>query len=754
MLKQRLLFSHPMPANFSTLYSWGSSVSYATGQNTTSAITLPTAIGSMSTWTKVVSFGGNAVGYGGFAIKSDGSLWSWGDSSNYGTAQSTTTNIQIPTKVGTDTNWIDIAGFGGGGFALKSNGRLYSWGESANYQTGQNITTNVQFPTQVGTDTDWVKISAFAQGGFAIKSNGTLWSWGYTISYATGQGSALSFTVPTQIGTDTNWLDVFGGAYGGIALKTNKSLWSWGSSSSYATGQNTLTDIQVPTQIGTDTNWVAIAMSSYTGYALKQDGSLWSWGNSASYATGQNTLTNIQVPTRVGTRNDWAAVFGGFTSSTGFARDYAGNCYSWGSSSNYEGGNGSTGSITVPAVITGAAGWGSFSASTSVFAINGLPLPVFGSLFAWGLNALGQTAQNLASGLTTTPTLSPFAANNWLVIAAGNSATGATGGIAGGIQSDNTLWTWGTNAQGSGIGSGSIGQGSNANDYFLPTQVGTDTDWAALSMGYYGGVAIKSNGTLWSFGMDVYGQLGQGGGSSLTYVPTQIGTDTDWEKVYCGFWLTILIKTTGTMWVMGNNFNYATGRGLNSGQTTSPTQVGVATDWDSATPGLYGGLAIKTTGQLYSWGTDVNGELAQGTSGGVYTAPVQCGTDTDWEKARANSYFFGPTFIIKNTGTLWTCGSNATYGTGRGTNSGSTTTVTQIGSSTWLDVYPLTNQPQNAFSGVALNSDGTIYTWGSNFKAQTGLGLTSGATNNPTQISTTVYTDISANSGSFCLALK
>lgn len=764
MLKQRLLMAASNNTTATTLlYSWGSSVSYATGQNTTSTITTPTTVGGPSPWLKVVSFGGNTVGYGGFAIKSNGTLWSWGDSSNYGTGQGTLTNIQIPTQIGTDTDWTDVIGTGGGGFALKSNGTLWSWGESNNYQTGQNTTTNIQVPTQVGTDTNWAKITAFAQGGFAIKTNGTLWSWGWTISYATGQGSISTFQVPTQMGTDTDWADVSGMAYGGLAIKTNRTIYSWGASNDYATGQATLTDIQVPTQIGTGTDWLQVAGCSYTGFALKSNGTLWSWGDASFYQTGQNTTTNSQTPTQIGVASDWAVVYGGFNSSTGYAVKSNGIGYSWGNSANYQGGNGGTASIQVPTIISGATNWGSFSASTSAFAITDMTPPVYGSLFGWGNNINGQTAQNTLTGATLAPARVPGIINDWVKIVLSRTYPGATiasGAGALGLRSNGTLWAWGNNSVASLAGT--IAQGNNFNKYSVPIQIGVLTTWADIAQNENGGLAIKTDGTLWSWGTDLNGSLGHGGLSAVNYTPAQVGVATTWSKVFTSTAATFLIDTTGRLWTIGSNTNYVTGLGTNLGDTTTITQIGSATNWLFVSSGLHGTIGIRTDGTLWTWGADQAGELAQGSVGGTYTTPTQVGALTTWATATYGADQSGTPWAmyIKTDGTLWAAGSNSTYQTGLGTNAGNTTTLTQVGAATnWESIVCMNINAGNLGGCVGLRTDGTLWSWGSNNQGQTGQGTVSGNTTSPTQIGTsTAWVSLAIgcsgiNGPNFCMAL-
>lgn len=361
--------------------------------------------------------------------------------------------------------------------------------------------------------------------------------------------------------------------------------------------------------------------------------------------------------------------------------------------------------------------------------------PGLGSLYAFGTNVAGATAQNTASGTTLAPTAAVDSNANWLQISSGWDASGGLGGTSVGLLSSGQIWSWGNNSAG-GPG-GAIAQGNNSSPYYVPTRVGTDSNWVYIAQGGYGGFAIKTNGALYSWGYNSDGQLGHAL-SSVTYIPTQVGTDTDWSKAFSGYQNSFLIKTNGTLWALGLNSNYNTGLGINTGNTVSPTQVGSDTNWLMVACAVTGGVGIRTNGTAWSWGTDANGELCQGSVGGTYTTPTMIGADTDWVfVASGNPVVHGLTFLIKSNGTLWVAGSNNSYASGRGTNSGNTTSLTQVGTDTdWAEVYVNKHPSDITNAVVALKSNGELWSWGNNNLARTGQGTTSGTTNNPTQIGT------------------
>ena len=128
-----------------------------------------------------------------------------------------------------------------------------------------------------------------------------------------------------------------------------------------------------------------------------------------------------------------------------------------------------------------------------------------------------------------------------------------------------------------------------------PTQVGSGTDWASVSAGAYHTVAVRTDGTLWAWGWNAYGQLGTGDYTSFN-APTQVGTGTDWASVSAGYLHTVAVKADGTLWAWGYNYYGQLGLGDTVDRNT-PTQVGTETDWASASASSYvHTVAVKTTG--------------------------------------------------------------------------------------------------------------------------------------------------------------
>jgi alpha-tubulin suppressor-like RCC1 family protein len=187
----------------------------------------------------------------------------------------------------------------------------------------------------------------------------------------------------------------------------------------------------------------------------------------------------------------------------------------------------------------------------------------------------------------------------------------------------------------------------------LPRQIGTDTNWASVTLGAYHSFAIRTTGTLWAWGMNTRGQLGLG-----YYTNTQIlnlsrsWNSSVWTSVGGGLNRILATKNDGTLWAWGNNNSGALGLG-NTTTRSSPVQVGTDTNWAFAATEAGGHtLALKTTGTLWAWGNNSNGRLGLGDTTNR-SSPVQVGTDTDWYEASTN-----PKLVIKTNGEMWGAGSN------------------------------------------------------------------------------------------------
>jgi alpha-tubulin suppressor-like RCC1 family protein len=201
------------------------------------------------------------------AIKTNGTLWTWG-SNNYGQlGLGNTTNYSSPKQVGALTNWskVEFSSSGYSVIAIKTDGTLWTWGFGGNGVLGLNNTTNYSSPKQIGALTTWSNAVSGTFFVLANKTDGTLWSWGYNAQGQLGLGNTTYYSSPKQIGALTTWLYIASCGYSGNAIKTDGTFWTWGSNSQGQLGLGdfgTPTNRSSPNQVGSSTTWIAIAGGS------------------------------------------------------------------------------------------------------------------------------------------------------------------------------------------------------------------------------------------------------------------------------------------------------------------------------------------------------------------------------------------------------------------------------------------------------------------------------------------------------------
>lgn len=239
----------------------------------------------------------------------------------------------------------------------------------------------------------------------------------------------------------------------------------------------------------------------------------------------------------------------------------------------------------------------------------------------------------------------------------------AGGRHACGVRSDGTLWCWGANFY------GQLGTGDRVG-HNEPVQVGRGTSWTQVSAGGMHTCATKSTGTLWCWGLNYRGQLGLGGrGDKLR--PQQVGDATDWASVSAGWVHTCGVRTDGSAWCWGND---AYGQLGDGGTTNRYTPVPVASGaWASVEAGGWHTCGVRTDGTAWCWGRNLAGELGTGQPGNR-SQPTQVGAQADWSRVLPA---WSSTCGLRTGGSIWCWGGNegGQLGTGDRQNRGVPTQV-------------------------------------------------------------------------------
>ena len=351
------------------------------------------------------------------------------------------------------------------------------------------------------------------------------------------------------------------------------SLYSWGYNTNGQLGQNNKTNYSSPVQVGSDTTWAKIgAGTEGSGMAIKNDGTLWTWSKASYGATGHNNQTVYSSPKQV-PGSTWNEVVGQQQGMTATKTD--------------------------------------------------------GTLWTWGQNGDGQLGQNEGS-LFNTHRSSPVQVGSdtdWNKPVDCRSKCGAA------IKTDGTLWMWGQNS------AGILGH-NNQTDYSSPVQVpGT---WATAVMGRDCSLASKTDGTLWAWGDNTQGELAQNHRderSSPVQIPGSTWGTGAGSLASSDEWAGAL-KTDGTLWLWGRNEYGQLGQNNDGDRYSSPVQV-PGTTWRTIHLGHKSAFATKTDGTLWSWGYGKRSNigLLGHNSTTYYSSPVQIGSETDWHSNLGGSYF-------------------------------------------------------------------------------------------------------------------
>ena len=271
-----------------TLWAWGSGVHGALGQNVegaTASLSSPTQIPGTQ-WVNVSS---NT--YNMYCIKDDNTLWVWGNNASGNYELNHKVRRSSPTQV-PGTAWTtDSDKFSGGTYnnavvaCMKTDGTLWMWGDGTYGQLAQNPPVSRSSPIQV-PGTQWTHIKS-GLNTLALKSDGTLWAWGYDHNGALAQNTqAVHVSSPVQI-PGTEWTFIDNGEYTGGALKSDGTAWVWGKNTASVSelGLNDVVPRSSPTQLP-GTQWSMLSMAYYNGYGIKTDGTMWGWGQGTYGANG------------------------------------------------------------------------------------------------------------------------------------------------------------------------------------------------------------------------------------------------------------------------------------------------------------------------------------------------------------------------------------------------------------------------------------------------------------------------------------
>jgi alpha-tubulin suppressor-like RCC1 family protein len=304
-----------------------------------------------------------------------------------------------------------------------------------------------------------------------------------------------------------------------------------------------------------------------------------------------------------------------------------------------------------------------------------------------------------------------------------------------------TAWAWGRAIY------GAIGDNTSVDKSSPVSVVGGFADWAQVSAGQSSGnhtLGLRANGTLWSWGLNTNGQLGDGTVTNKSSPVLVVGGFSDWTQVSSGLDHSLGIRANGIAWAWGKGSLGRLGTGDTTNRSSPVSVAGGFTDWNQISAGAYHSVGLRKNGTAWAWGSNLYGQLGNYTySTQSRSSPVSVlGGFTDWIQLTAGG---NHNLGLRANGTAWAWGGNGYGPVGDGTVNNKSSPVSVVGAITnWIQLSA------GAAHSIGLRSNGTAWTWGQNTAGQLGTGNT---TNRSSPVSVvggfTNWVQLSAGTGSF-----
>jgi len=787
------------------LYIWGLNSAGQIGNGTTTNTSSPTLITTIpgvtsEFWNRVAVNGLRTV-----AVRNDGTLWTWGSNAGYllGTGDSINRSrpIQIANSISSDSTNANV-------FSTYFNGTTdYLSVPTAVFSSIDGVSTSYTlecwiYPT-VAADSLIMAIDQSGQTSgtffymastraFGITNAGAnnytpvlsatgvvpLNAWSHLCLSKSGSTARLYFngilqtTVTVTAATMPTFTNTTIGARFTTVPGVQGALTGYLSNLRLVVGTavytSDFTPSTAPLTAITNTKLLTLQNTTFIDNGTANSGVGYTITVAGDPYTGQNfTPFSGYITPR-----SWTGLSAGLSHT--LAVSSLGRMYVWGDNTFNQIGDGTTVTLRSQPVQIGTSSW----SQVSSYGNHSLAIDINNKLYAWGDNTLGQVGVS-SSPLQWTTVNSYYTAqmirNDGIVYAMGLNNGGQIGdssvasrsspvqvsgggswtqlvsgydgtnfGYTLGIKTDGTLYAWGLNT------SGILGDSTLATTVTRssPVQVGTSS-WLSVSTMNNSVIAIRSDYTMWAWGKNDQGQLGQGDTASRSS-PVQIGTSS-WTQVSVGVSSAVAIKLDSTLFTWGLNTSGQLGDGTGINKS-SPVQVGVGNSYIQISGKSFSKFAIRNDYTLWSWGINTNGELGL-TDAVSRSSPVQVNVGFIYDSISSG---FDHVIGKRRDGTIWSWGLNTAGQVGDITIVSRSSPV-QVGTSSWVSV----NAGYKNTFGItvsAINGLQNLYAWGSNVNGEFGLGDTAYRSSpvqigsgqqlqfvsSPTQIGTSSWTTISA----------
>jgi alpha-tubulin suppressor-like RCC1 family protein len=671
-----------------SVWAWGDNRRGQLGSAEIVSSPKPVRVDGVPPFSSVAGGEGHSLG-----LAADGRVWTWGGARAGASVPSSVSGLPFITA---------IAAGGHHDLALSADGRLWAWGANNVGQLGDGTGQPAARPVMLAAPTDVVSIAAGKLFSVAVSRDGRVWGWGDSARGQLGEvttsprltASPLGRAAPVLAPGQSVATPTFAPVAGAYSSNQNVTIsCSTSGASIYFT-----TDGTDPTTSSTPYTSPVLVDHTLTLKARAFKSGL----NPSNIATGVYTLKPTTPVFNPVQGNYPSAQSVSITTSPADAQVRVTTDLSdpTASSPLY------TGPISVARPMTLKArafksGWTNSELATASYTITNaatgsdlaagqdasVVLKPDGTVWSWGLGGSGQMGNSSTSdsALAIQATISGVKA-----VAAGASHTVA-------LKTDGTVWAWGANSY------GQLGNGTNIpNMQTLPVRVGTLTGIVAVAAGEFFSAAVSSTGVVWTWGRNDAGQLGDASTAAFKSSPVNPKNFSGANAIAAGNRHVLARKTDGSLWAWGANANGQLGDNTQTNRNKPVAVSGIASVAAIAA-GNDHSLAAKTDGTAWAWGSNAQGQLGDGTFNGPRLVPGQVTSLVGIvQMAAGNNH----SLAVSNDGQAWTWGSNNGGQMGTGAVGGNQPLPLA------LSPYPVARVDGGTAYSLAITDDGTVWSWG------------------------------------------
>ena len=453
--------------------------------------------------------------------------------------------------------------------------------------------------TNSGKTTDKIHIpptmSSRGATSLALDSSGHLWAWNGNIVDRLGDGTPSTRHIPLAVTPDRTYTTVSAGSYHSLALDSTGHLWAWGYNDDGQLGDGTTTRhraSRAAVEITPDRTYIAVSAGSYHSLALDSTGHLWAWGANLSGQLGDGTTTRRRAPVEITPDRTYIAVSAGVYYS--LALDRSGHLWAWGDNVYGQLGDGTTTDRHTPVAVTPDRTYIAVSAGGS----HSLALDRSGHLWAWGNNGSGSLGDGTTFNLNRIVPVAITPDRTYIAVSAGGSHSLA-------LDSTGHLWAWGSNSN------GQLGDGTTTRRR-APVEITPDRTYIAVSAGVYYSLALDRSGHLWAWGDNVYGQLGDGT-TTDRHTPVAVTPDRTYAMASDASPESAGTGNLPADSVLSDRMSGIVENVRATAGTVSRTEDSYNT-FKQVSSSSFHTLALDSSGHVWTWGSNSNGQLGDGTN--------------------------------------------------------------------------------------------------------------------------------------------